>query len=61
MTKAAFAFSETLRDFSEHKHSFRHTGLRLYNAFEMETAWARARFTEDAENGVVVVMGKIIL
>jgi hypothetical protein len=24
VTKAAFPFSETLRDFSEHKHRFRH-------------------------------------
>jgi hypothetical protein len=27
VTETAFAFSETLRDFSEHKHRFRHVGL----------------------------------
>jgi hypothetical protein len=27
VTEAAFAFSETLRDFSEHKHPFSHEGL----------------------------------
>jgi hypothetical protein len=27
VTEAVFAFSETLRDFSEHKHRFRHEGL----------------------------------
>jgi hypothetical protein len=26
VTKAVFPFSETLRDFSEHKHRFRHEG-----------------------------------
>jgi len=30
-TEAAFAFSETLRDFSEHKHRFRHDGLRTHH------------------------------
>jgi hypothetical protein len=47
VTKAAFAFSETLRDFSEHKHRFRHimAGARTLPMFAGDNFSGRSILT----------------